>query len=302
MSGRPEVPDRQTVRFEGHRLVLTHPGKVLYPRTGLTKAAALQYYARVAPVMLPHCAGRPASFVRAPEGPAGQRWYAKNPPPGLPDWVTVREVPSAEGPAPHVVVDSAAALLAMANLGGWEVHVPQWTVAGGPDAHDRLVFDLDPGPGADLVSCCRIALWLREELAGDGLTACPVVSGAKGLHLYVALEPAGQDTVRGYARRLAGRAQERHPRLATATMAKAARAGKVFIDWSQNASAKTTAAPYALRLTEEPAVAAPVGWDEVAACRRPADLRFGPEWTLRRVERDGDRLAASGEPAALPEP
>jgi bifunctional non-homologous end joining protein LigD len=132
--------DRQTVEFEGHRLVLTHLDKVLYPATGTTKAAALHYYARVAPVMVPYCAGRPASFVRAPEGPDGQRWYAKNPPPGLPEWVPVARVPSSQGTAPYVVVDSAGALLAMANLGAWEIHVPQWTVAAGPDAHDRLVL------------------------------------------------------------------------------------------------------------------------------------------------------------------
>ncbi len=301
MPERPAQPDRQTVEFEGRRLVLTHLGKVLYPATGTTKAAALHYYTRIAPAMLPHCTGRPASFVRAPEGPGGQRWYAKNPPPGLPDWVPLAEVASREGPARYVVVDSAGALLAMANLGAWEIHVPQWTVEAGPDAHDRLVLDLDPGPGADLVACCRIAERLRELLADDGLTACPVVSGSKGLHLYVSLVPAGQDAVRGYARRLAGRLEAEDPRRATATMAKAARAGRVFVDWSQNASAKTTAAPYTLRLTEAPAVAAPVTWDEVAACRRPADLRFGPERTLERLQRHGDPLAGFGaEPAQLP--
>jgi bifunctional non-homologous end joining protein LigD len=300
MPQRPAQPDRQTVEFEGRRLVLTHLGKVLYPATGTTKAAALHYYTRVADAMLPYCTGRPASFVRAPEGPGGQRWYAKNPPPGLPEWVTTVHVPSGQGPAPYVVVDSAGALLAMANLGAWEIHVPQWTAAAGPDAHDRLVLDLDPGPGADLVSCCRIAETLRELLAADGLTACPVVSGSKGLHLYARLVPATQDGVRGYARRLAERVAADRPARATAVMAKQARHGRVFIDWSQNASAKTTAAPYTLRLTETPAVAAPVTWDEVAACTRPEDLRFSPEHTLERLGRQGDLLAALGPPSRLP--
>ncbi|MDI5971988.1 non-homologous end-joining DNA ligase [Streptomyces sp. SL13] len=292
--------DRQAVEFEGRRLVLSHLSKVLFPATGLTKAAALDYYARIAPVLLPHTAGRPASFVRAPEGPGGQRWYAKNPPPGMPEWVPVAEIASSEGPAPHVMVDDAATLLAMANLGAWEVHVPQWTVAAGPQAHDRLVLDLDPGPGAGLPECCRIAEALREELAADGLTAQPVVSGSKGMHLYVRLVPAGEEAVRGYARRLAGRLESRHPRRATATMAKAARSGKVFIDWSQNASAKTTAAPYTLRLLDAPRVAAPVTWEEVAGCRDARELWFTPAQVLDRVARGGDPLEVPAEPAALP--
>ena len=296
----PARSDRQTVEFEGNRLVLTHLDKVLFPATGLTKAAALHYYTRIAAVMLPYSTGRPASFVRAPEGPGGQRWYAKNPPPGLPGWVTVKKVPSKEGPAPHVVVDSAGALLAMANLGAWEIHVPQWTVDGGQEAHDRLVLDLDPGAGADLVACCRIARRLRELLADDGLTACPVVSGVKGLHLYAAVVPAGQDRVRGYAKALAGRLEREDPRRVTAVMAKAARTGKVLIDWSQNASAKTTAAPYTLRLTDVPSIAAPVTWDEVTACERPADLWFAPEEVLDRVRRHGDLLTGLGEPSPLP--
>ncbi len=287
------------MEFQGRRLVLTNIGKELFP-DGTTKAAALDYYARVAPVMVPHTAGRPASFVRAPEGPGGQRWYAKNPPPGLPEWAPVAEIASGEGPAPHVVVDDAPTLLAMANLGAWEIHVPQWTVAAGPEGHDRLVVDLDPGPGAGLADCCRIAELLREDLAADGLTALPVVSGSKGLHLYVALEPAAEDAVRGYARRLAVAVAGRVPRRATAVMAKSARAGKVFVDWSQNASAKTTAAPYTLRLRDEPRVAAPVTWEEVGACRDPGDLRFTPAEVLGRVARDGDPLAAAPPPAALP--
>jgi bifunctional non-homologous end joining protein LigD len=141
---------------------------------------------------------------------------------------------------------------------------------------------------------------LRAALAADGLTAGAVVSGAKGLHLYARLAPAGQDAVRGYARRLASELEARDPGRATATMAKSARRGRVLVDWSQNASAKTTAAPYTLRLTETPAVAAPVTWDEVAGCRDPADLRFSPEQALDRLQRHGDLLAGLGDPAPLP--
>ncbi|GAA1909788.1 non-homologous end-joining DNA ligase [Streptantibioticus ferralitis] len=293
----PVAPDRQVLDVDGHRLVLTHLDKVLFPDTGTTKAAVLHYFVRVAPEMLDHCAGRAASFVRAPDGPDGQIWYAKNPPPGLPDWVTTTRVASREGPARYVVIDSAAALLAMVNLGAYEIHVPQWTTANGPDAHDRLVFDLDPGEGADLVLCCRIAQGLRQLLADDGLEAYPVFSGSKGLHLYVPLRPAPEKQASGYARALAVRMQREHPDLVTAVMTRAVRAGKVFIDWSQNASAKTTAAPYTLRVKRRPAVTAPVTWDEVIACEHRDDLAFTPDQVAERVAERGDPLAGLADPA-----
>ncbi|WEV23966.1 non-homologous end-joining DNA ligase [Streptomyces sp. 71268] len=282
------APDRQAVRVDGHQLALTHLRKTLFPASEHTKAELLHYYARVAPLMLPHTTDRAASFVRAPDGVDGERWYAKNPPPGCPDWVTITSVPGKGEPAPHVVVDSTAALVAMANLGAYEVHVPQWRAGAGPATHDRVVFDLDPGPGADVTDCCRVALPLRAALAADGLTACAVTSGSKGLHLYVAVEPARAETAVAYAKRLAVRMRAELPDLAVATMARAARHGKVFIDWSQNASAKTTAAPYTLRVRERPGVATPVDWDEVAGCAHPADLTFGPEEVLARVEERGD--------------
>ena len=292
----PAAPDRQAVSMDGHRLVLTHLDRVLYPASGHTKAAVLHYYAQVAPVMVPHTAGRPASFVRAPDGPHGQRWYAKTPPPGAPGWVRTAPVPAKEGPARHIVVDSPAALVAMVNLAAYEIHVPQWTDRNGPDGHDRVVFDLDPGPGTDLVVCCRIAQRLRQLLDDDGLTALPVVSGAKGLHLYVPIRPSPERAATGYARSLARRLEKEHPGLVVSSMVRAARTGKVLIDWSQNATQKTTAAPYTLRLRDTPTAAAPVAWEEVAACRDPAELAFGPEEMLERVAERGDLLAALADP------
>ncbi|MGK5643012.1 non-homologous end-joining DNA ligase, partial [Streptomyces sp. URMC 126] len=274
----PAAPGRQTVEIEGHRLSLSHLERVLFPATGHTKAHVLHYYARIAPAMLPHIAGRPASFVRAPEGAAGESWVAKNPPPGAPDWVPRATVRHRDGTTQQVVIDSVAALVAMVNLGAYEVHVPQWTAAAGRDAHDRVVLDLDPGPGTDLVVCCRVAERLRQLLDEDGLTAFPVVSGSKGLHLYAPVHPAPGRTVSAYAKGLATRLMNEHPGLVVVSMAKLERRGKVLIDWSQNASAKTTAAPYTVRLRGERAgVAAPVTWDEVGACREPGDLAFGLE-------------------------
>ncbi|WP_372411789.1 non-homologous end-joining DNA ligase [Streptomyces luteireticuli] len=266
--------------------------RVLFPASGHTKAHVLHYYAQIAPVMLPHVAGRPASFVRAPEGPEGESWIAKNPPPGVPDWVPLVPVEHRDGVTEQVVVDSTAALAAMVNLGAYEVHVPQWTAAGGRDAHDRLVLDLDPGPGADLVVCCRVAERLRQLLDEDGLMACPVVSGSKGLHLYAPVEAVSGRGASAYAKGLAERMTVEHPRLVVASMAKLERRGRVLIDWSQNASAKTTAAPYTVRLREgSPGVAAPVTWDEVAACRAPSDLAFTPEAVVERAAERGDLLA-----------
>lgn len=287
----PVTPDRQVVEIDGRRLSLSHLDRVLFPATGHTKAQVLQYYARIAPAMVPHLDGRPASFVRAPEGPEGESWVAKNPPPGAPGWVRVVPVEHREGVTGQVVIDSTAALIAMVNLGAYEVHVPQWTAAAGPDRHDRLVLDLDPGPGADLVVCCRIAQRLRQLLDDDGLTAHAVVSGSKGLHLYAPVHPASGRAVSGYAKELAARMMGEHPGLVVVSMTRVERRGKVLIDWSQNASAKTTAAPYTLRLRELPAVAAPVTWDEVAACRDPAELAFTPERVLDRAEEFGDLLA-----------
>jgi bifunctional non-homologous end joining protein LigD len=288
--------DRQAVEIDGHRLVLTHLDRVLFPATGHTKAQILHYYTQVAAVMVPHATGRPASFVRAPDGPDGQIWFAKRPPNGTPEWVTT-VIAGKDEPAPYVVVDSAATLLAMANLGAFEVHVPQWTVAGGRDAHDRLVLDLDPGPGADLVLCCRVAQRLRQLLEDDGLPSYAVTSGSKGLHMYVPLgPPVPEKAATGYAKALATRMRDEHPGLVVASMNRSLRAGKVFVDWSQNASAKTTACPYTVRVRERPGVAAPVGWDEVAACAHPGDLAFGPEDVVRRVQEHGDLLGSLDAP------
>lgn len=284
--------ERQAVDVDGHRLVLTHLDRVLFPATGHTKAQLLRYYAQIAPALVPHATGRPASFVRAPEGPGGQRWFAKRPPNGTPEWVTT-VIAGKDEPAPYVVVDSTATLTAMANLGGFEVHVPQWTVpGGGRDAHDRLVLDLDPGPGADLVLCCRVAERLRQLLEDDGLPAYAVTSGSKGLHMYAPLAPpVGEQAATGYARTLATRMRDEHPGLVVAAMTRSLRPGKVFIDWSQNASSKTTACPYTVRMRERPGVATPVGWDEVAGCADPRDLAFAPEDVLGRVGEYGDLLA-----------
>ncbi|WP_406288705.1 non-homologous end-joining DNA ligase [Embleya sp. NBC_00896] len=281
------MPDRIATTVDGRSLTLTHLDKVWWPETGYTKGQALDYYAKVAPVLLPHVAGRAATFIRFPDGvDGGTRFYGKHVPPGAPDWVSTIEVTGRDESRRQVDVDSLAALMWAANLAAIEIHVPQWS--SDPDGHDRLVLDLDPGPGAGMTQCREVALQARDLLAADGLTCLAKTSGSKGLHLYAAIEPTPERDIVAYAKALAVRLETEHPDLVVHKMAKSLRADHVFVDWSQNSSAKTTAAPYTLRAQSTPTVSTPVGWDEIDS---DAELSFGPDDVLARVERDGDLLA-----------
>ncbi|MFF2400759.1 non-homologous end-joining DNA ligase [Streptomyces goshikiensis] len=280
---------------EGRRISLSNLDKVLYPETGFTKGEVLHYYATVAGSLLAHVHDRPVSFLRYPDGPDGQLFFTKNPPPGTPAWVPTTTVPRSDDPAAEqIVVADLPSLMWAANL-VVEFHTPQWTV-GSPAVADRLVFDLDPGPPATVVECCAAALWLRGRLAADGLEAYAKTSGSKGLHLAVSVEPTASDRVSAYAKALAQEAERELPGLVVHRMAKALRPGKVFVDHSQNAAAKTTAAPYTLRARARPTVSAPVSWQEVEACRTPADLVFLAGDIPPRLARDGDLLAPLTDP------
>jgi bifunctional non-homologous end joining protein LigD len=305
-----------TVEVAGRRLTLSNLGKVLYPPgagfEGLSKAEVIDYYTRVAPVLLPHVASRPATFTRWPDGVDGKAFFEKNAPSHTPDWVRRVRLPSpgsgtGRATIDYVLVDDLPTLVWAANLAALELHVPQWRVddTGQVAEPDLLVLDLDPGPPATVVECCQVALLLRESLADDGLVAYPKTSGSKGMQLMVALEPSSADRTSAYARSLAGALARDHPDLVVAQMAKQVRPGKVFIDWSQNNAAKTTVAPYSLRARSLPTVSTPVGWDEVAACTSAQDLRFVASQVLERVARDGDLMApltAAGARGRLPGP
>ncbi|MFD6331463.1 non-homologous end-joining DNA ligase [Streptomyces niveus] len=274
---------------EGRRIALSNLDKVLYPATGTTKGELLHYCATSAGALLAHLAGRPVSFLRFPDGPAGQRFFTKNPPPGAPSWVRTAAVPRSAGQlAKQVLVEDLATLMWAANL-VVEFHTPQWQVDN-PARADRIVFDLDPGEPATVVECCAAALWLRERLAADGLSAYAKTSGSKGLHLLVPLEPTPSPEVSAYAKSLAVEAEAELPRLVVHRMTRALRPGKVFVDHSQNSAAKTTAAPYTVRARTEPTVSAPVSWEEVAGCAAPEDLVFRVGDIAGRLERYGDLL------------
>ncbi len=292
------------VEVEGRTLRLSNLEKVLYPRTGTTKGEVLHYYAQVAPVLLPHLRDRAVTRIRWPNGVEQQSFFEKNAPAGTPSWVRIAKVPTTGSRAPsrngdHLefpVCDDLATLTWLANLAALELHVHQWKVGrnGQPRNPDRLVIDLDPGEPAGLSECCQVALLVRDKLAERRLACRPVTSGSKGLHLYAGLPGRlNPDETTSLAREIAEELQEEHPRLVTATMTKAKRPGKVFLDWSQNAGSKTTVSPYSLRGRERPTVATPVTWDEVAeGADDPLALdQFGFEDVLARVEEYGDLFA-----------
>jgi bifunctional non-homologous end joining protein LigD len=297
------------VDVEGRTLRISNLDKVLYPRTGTTKGEVLNYYARVAPVLLPHLADRPVTRIRWPHGVEGASFFEKNVPAGTPSWVRTATVPTTgsraarsarDGGGDTLVfptIDDLATLTWLVNLAALELHVHQWTVGrnGRPRNADRLVVDLDPGEPAGLHECCTVALLVRDKLAERGLHATPVTSGSKGLHLYADLPkrlPSDESTA--LAREVAEELQGEQPTLVTATMTKAKRPGKVFLDWSQNAGSKTTISPYSLRGRDRPYVATPVTWEEVeAGAEDPLGIeQYRYDEVLDRVADLGDLFAA----------
>jgi bifunctional non-homologous end joining protein LigD len=286
------------VAVDGRRLRLTNLDKVMYPAAGFTKGAVIDYYVRVAPVMLPHLAGRPVTLVRFPDGVDGPHFFEKNCPGHRPPWVpTVPVGSSGRSPAVRACLcEEPAALVWLANLAALELHT---LLARVPDL-DRptaVVFDLDPGPPAGMAECCAVALRLRDVLGGLGLVGFPKTSGSKGLHVLVPLDPTHPyEETRAFAHAVARLLVRESPALVVDTMDRGARAGRVFIDWSQNHPAKTTVAPYSLRARERPTVSAPVTWEEVAAAARPGgSLAFEAPRTLERVAAQGDLLAPALE-------
>ena len=300
----PKESTEVRVEVDGRTLRLSNLDKVLYPRTGTTKGEVLNYYAQVSPAMLPLLANRCATRVRWPNGVEKQSFFEKNIPGGTPSWVRTAEVPTTGSRAPSrngdvlvfPVVDDLATLTWLANLAALELHVHQWTVtrAGKVQGANRIVIDLDPGEGAGLHECCQVALLVRERLAERNLETEAVTSGSKGLHLYADLPgrmPSDDSTA--LAKEVAEELQKERPKDVTATMTKAKRSGKVFLDWSQNAGSKTTISPYSLRGKERPFVATPITWDEVeAGADDPMGLeQFRFEDVLERVAEHGDLFA-----------
>jgi bifunctional non-homologous end joining protein LigD len=291
------------VDVEGRHVSLTNLEKVLYPEVGFTKGQVLDYYTRIAPVLLPHLAGRALTRKRYPDGVDGMVFFEKNAPRGTPDWVHVETLPSPGSSKnretiDYVVVDDLPTLVWTANLAALELHTHMWRVQrkrGKPAAQgppDMVVFDLDPGEPATIVECCEVALLLREVMCDDGHEPLAKTSGSKGLQLYARADGfRTSEETSAYAKGLAQRFEKSHPDLVVHRMTKSLRPGKVLLDWSQNSAAKTTVSVYSLRAKARPTVSTPVTWDEVEACTAPEDLVFTSEDVLARVEEHGDLFA-----------
>jgi bifunctional non-homologous end joining protein LigD len=287
------------VEVDGRNLKLSNLDKVLYPEVRLTKGEVIHYYTSVAPVLLPHLAGRPLTVKRYPNGVEGKFFFEKNASRSKPDWVRTVTLPAPGSTKDRdqidfIVVEELATLVWLANLAALELHTPQWTVGprGGVRAADQLVLDLDPGPPATVVECCRVALLLRDLLAADGLEPVAKTSGNKGLQLYAAIAETPSERTSDYAHRLARRLEAEHPELVVSRMTKALRPRKVLVDWSQNNSAKTTVSVYSLRARATATVSAPVTWDEVTATAEDsAPLVFDHADVLDRVAELGDLFA-----------
>jgi bifunctional non-homologous end joining protein LigD len=290
------APGSQQVTIDGHTLALTNLDKVLYPATGTTKGEVIAYYLEVGPVLLPHLWQRAITRKRWPDGVGADGdhvnvFFAKNLPRGTPDWVRRYPIEHSDGTNDYPVADDLATLVWLAQLAALELHVPQWRFAenGTPLPPDRLVLDLDPGEGVTLAECAEVAGWVREVLEGAGLTAYPVTSGSKGIHLYTRLDGSlSTSGASDLARELAQALQSEHPDRVTSVMRKADRAGKVFLDWSQNNGNKTTITPYSLRGRTRPMVAAPRTWEELAD---PGLRHLELADVLARVAELGDLIA-----------
>lgn len=284
----------------GRSLRFSNPDKVLYPSTGTTKRDVLEYVLRASEPIIAHAGGRPVTRKRWTEGVGtekkpGQVFFQKTLEKGAPDWVQTVELQHSTGPKQYPVLTEPAVLAWMAQMGALELHVPQWRMLDGDRQNpDRLVLDLDPGPGADLDDCARVALWVRELLEDIGLHPVPLTSGSKGIHLYARLDgTVTSEQASDVAHTLARSLEQMHPELIVSDMKKSLRTNKVLLDWSQNSGSKTTVAPYSLRGRLRPTVAAPRTWDEIEAGGLE-QLEYTE--VLERLERDGDLIASLDPP------
>lgn len=277
------------VDVDGRRLKLSNLDKVLYPETGFTKGQVIDYYTRVAPIVLPHLQGRALTLKRYPNGVDGKYFYEKQKPSHAPDWVRSATVETGDRDIDFVLCDDLPTIVWLANLADLELH-PSLALAEDPDRPTVLAFDLDPGEPAALPECREVALLLRDTLADLGLGCYAKTSGSKGMQVYVPLNAAvTYDDTKPFAQALAQLLEKQHPKLVVSSMKKSLRPGKVFIDWSQNSRHKTTVAVYSLRARPSPTVSTPVSWDEVAD--DSLDLVFEAGDVLERIEQHGDLFA-----------
>jgi bifunctional non-homologous end joining protein LigD len=282
-----------SVEIQGKHLKLSNLQKVLYPAAGFTKQQVIDYYARIAPAIIPHLAGRALTRKRYPDGVDGEPFFEKNAPQYRPDWIKTAPIWS-EGnrrTVHYVLANDLPTLVWLANLAALELH-PSLALAKDITCPTEMVFDLDPGPPANIVQCCQVGLWLREIFEHFKLKSFPKTSGSKGLQIYVPLNtPTDFDATKMFAHALAQLLQHDHPKEVVSDMNKQLRTGKVFVDWSQNDEHKTTVAVYSLRAREHPTVSTPVKWEEVERAVQKKDanlLVFEAPQVVSRFEKLGD--------------
>ncbi|HZQ48314.1 MAG TPA: non-homologous end-joining DNA ligase [Verrucomicrobiae bacterium] len=282
------------LKVGGANLPVSNLDKVFYPETGFTKGDVINYYIQISPFLLPHLKDRPITLKRYPEGAGGFFFYEKQCPGHRPKWMRTTRVAKSGGQIDYCLLNDLPALVWAANLADLEMHtfLHKAPAISRPTA---VAFDLDPGPPADIVACCRVALALEEIFKSLKLQAFAKTSGSKGLQVYVPLNtPVTYERTKAFARGMAERLQEKSPELVVTRMQKSLRAGKVFVDWSQNDGHKTTVTVYSLRAKARPMVSTPITWDEVetaAKKKNPKLLEFGPEAALKRAKKMGDLFA-----------
>jgi bifunctional non-homologous end joining protein LigD len=285
------------VEVEGRKLKLTNLDKVLYPAAGFTKGQVVDFYVRIAPVLVPHLAGRPLTMKRYPEGIDQEYFFEKNAPMHRPDWVKTAPIWSESNHRTinFILANDLPTLVWIANLASIELH-PSLSLAADIRTPTAIVFDLDPGPPANIVQCAQVGLWVREIFDHFGLRSFPKTSGSKGLQIYIPLHTkTSYEQTKSFAHAVARLLEQEHPELVVSDMKKAVRTNKVFVDWSQNDQHKTTISIYSLRAREQPTVSTPVAWGEVEQALKKKDagrLVFEAKDVLARVEKMGDLFEA----------
>ncbi len=289
------MPTKQSLDINGTKVDVTNLKKVFYPKPGFTKGDVIDYYVRISPVLLPHLKDRPITLKRYPDGVEGFFFYEKKCPAHRPKWIKTTKVFKSEGgEINYCVINDLPSLVWAANLADLELHtfLHQAPSIGRPTT---IAFDLDPGPPADIVLCCKVGLWLKSVFEALQMESFAKTSGSKGLQVYVPINSAATyDRTKAFAHAVAELLESQSPETVVSKMQKSLRRGKVLVDWSQNDDHKTTVNVYSLRAKDYPTVSTPVTWEEVDAVvrkRKATDLSFESKEVLKRVQKMGDLFA-----------
>ena len=283
---------KQSLDVHGTKVEVTNLDKIFYPKAGFTKGDVIDYYVRISSVLLPHLKNRPITLKRYPDGVEGIFFYEKQCPAHRPKWVKTTKVAKSEGgQINYCVINDLPSLVWAANLADLELHT---FLHKGPAIlrPTAIAFDLDPGPPADIVLCCEVALWLKGLFEALKMVSFAKTSGSKGLQVYIPINSATTyDKTKAFSHAIAELLASQRPEMVVSKMQKDLRSGKVLVDWSQNDDHKTTVNVYSLRAKDYPTVSTPVSWEEVESVvrkRNAKQLSFEAKEVLKRVEEMGD--------------